>query len=141
MYPPSVPASNSAHRDLGIALILGGIALVVLALFLASICVPWTPPPNGPAPPIPTGCVAPFLPIAFLLGLIALVMLILGCVYAASRALVAIVPPFVPVPWTPGPPSATVVAPEGWIACRGCGRIHHLGRYAYCMHCGSKLIT
>jgi hypothetical protein len=36
-------------------------------------------------------------------------------------------------------PSPATASPTNLIACRGCGRVHHLGQFAFCPNCGQKL--
>lgn len=126
------------HRDAGVALLIIGILMVVAAVIVGSICTPFS---GGPGPAFSTFC--PFSGVAFVLGVLGFLLVILGVVLMVVRGPAHGPGPYAAPGWgysapvpppTPFPPAA-----PSWIACKNCGRVYGLNQHPFCPNCGSKL--
>ena len=127
------------HREVGLALIILAVLLIILATLLVGYCSPVTySGPVYPPGPSTTSCEYPYAGGSIFLGLVGFVLLIVGLVLMTQRNpayawsspnAAAWTPYYVPPPPPPAPQ----------IACKGCGRIYPLGQHPFCPNCGSKL--
>ena len=136
-YTPTV-REMYPHREVGIAVLILGVLLIVLAAVLGGYCGPVNSGPGiAPGP----GCAYTYAGSAALLGLTGLVLIIVGLVFVTQRnpaTMPALGYPASgwaqPQYYLPPPPP-----PPPMVACKSCGRVHTAGHYAFCPDCGSKL--
>ncbi len=132
------------HREFGLALLVLGILLLIVGVALASYCAGGLNPggpgyPSGPAVPM-YSCYYQYMGAGAVLGFVGFILLIVGLVLMVTRNPVyASTGPYYAPPWPPLPPPPPPLVPSSLIACRGCGRVYHLGLFTFCPNCGSKL--
>ena len=127
------------HRELGVALLVVGILLLIVAVAIGGYCAYSAGGPSYPPMPVTQGCYYPYAGAAVVLGLVGFILLIYGLILIVTRNPVysRAMAGYFAAPWPPVPPPPPV--PAAFIACKSCGHVYHVGQFAFCPNCGTKL--